>query len=115
MRPIVVSVSDASGGTKYSPWVRFDDWGPSSISIQCNVTGAVTYTVQSTLDDPNDPTNPVPVGSMQWVSINDPFMVNANITRQSNFMFCPRYARIVLSGGTGTVVGTFLQSSNGPY
>ena len=97
-----------------SSWVRFDDFAPSNISIQCNVTGTVNYTVQSTLDDPNDPFHPVAIGSITWVNSSDTAVVGATATQQSNFLFAPKYARILLSSGTGTVTATFLQSSNGP-
>ena len=114
MRPITVSVSDASGGIQYSPWVRFDDFAPSNISIQCNVTGTVNYTVQTTLDDPNSPTNPVAVGSVTWVDSSDTAVVGATATAQSNFLFAPIFARVKLSSGNGSVSATFLQSSSVP-
>ena len=109
-----VTVSDASGGVQYSSWVRFDDFAPSNISVQCTVTGTVNYTVQSTLDDPNDPFNPVAVGSVTFVDSSDTNVVGATATKQSNFLFAPKYARIKLSSGSGSVVATFLQSSAVP-
>ena len=115
MQAMTVSVSDASGGAKYSSWVRFDDFAPSNISIQCNVTGTVSYTVQSTLDDPNDPFNPVDSASVVWVDTSDTAVVAASTTQQSYFLFAPKFARIKLNSGTGTVKATFLQSSNGPF
>jgi hypothetical protein len=99
----------------YTRWVRFDDFAPSNISIQCDVFGAVIYTVQSTLDDPNDPFNPVSVSDVVWVDSSDTNVVNAIATQQSNFLFAPKYARIKLNGDSlGSVTATFLQSSNGP-
>ena len=109
-----VTVSDASGGVQYSSLVRFDDFAPSNISIQCTVTGTVNYTVQSSLDDPNDPFNPVAVGSMTWVDSSDTNVVGATATKQSNFLFAPKFARIKLASGSGSVVATFLQSSAVP-
>jgi hypothetical protein len=109
-----VSVSDASGGAKVSSFVRFDDFAPSNISLQCNVTGTVSYTVETSLDDPNDPINPVAFGSMTWVSSSDTAVVNATATAQSNFLFAPKFARVRLNSGAGSVTATFLQSSNGP-
>lgn len=101
--------------TAASNWVRFDDFAPSPISIQCNVSGSATYTVQSTLDDPNDPFSPVSEGSMVWVSTSDSAAVNATASVQTNFLFAPKFARLVLTTtSTGSVAGTFLQSSNGP-
>lgn len=101
--------------TASSPWVRFDDFAPSNISIQCNVSGSATYTLQSTLDDPNDPFSPVAVGSMTWVASSDTNVVAATTSQQSNFLFAPKFARVVLTTtSTGAAAATFLQSSNGP-
>ena len=101
--------------TASSPLVRFDDFAPSNISIQCNVTGSATYTVQSTLDDPNDPFTPVAISAMQWVNTSDTDVVAASTTQQSNFLFAPKFARVILTTtSTGSVASTFLQSSNGP-
>lgn len=101
--------------TASSAWARFDDFAPSNISLQCSVSGSATYTVQSTLDDPNDPFNPVLPGAVTWVSTSDTTVVAATTTQQSNFLFAPRYARIILTTtSTGSVTMTALQSSNGP-
>ena len=98
--------------TATSPWVRLDDFAPSNISIQCDVSGSATYTVQSTLDDPNDPFSPASISAMNWVNTSDTNVVAATTTQQSNFLFAPRYARVVLTTtSTGSVTGMFLQSS----
>lgn len=114
MQSMRTTVSDASGGVQYSSWLRFDDFAPSNISIQCTVSGTVNYTVQSTLDDPNDPINPVATGSVTWVDSSDTAVVGATTTQQSNFLFAPKFVRIKLNSGSGSVTATFLQSSNGP-
>ena len=81
-----------------------------------SVTGSVIYTLQSTLDDPNDPVSPVDVADVVWVDSSDTNVVGATSTQQSNFLFAPKYARIKLDGSSiGTVKATFLQSSNGPF
>ena len=101
--------------TAVSPWVRFDDFAPSNISIQCDVSGSATYTIQSTLDDPNDPFSPASTSAMTWISTSDTAMVAATTSLQSNFLFAPRYARVILTTtSTGSVSATSLQSSNGP-
>ena len=101
--------------TASTPWVRFDDFAPSNISIQCSVSGSVTYTVQSTLNDPNDFMNPVALSAMTWVNTSDTNVVAATTSQQSNFLFAPKYARVLITTtSTGTVSATFLQSSNGP-
>ena len=101
--------------TAASPRVRFDDFAPSNISLQCNVSGSVTYTVQTTLDDPNDPFSPVGIASMVWVSSSDTAVVAASSTKQSNFLFAPKFCRVIMTTtSTGSVSMTTLQSSNGP-
>jgi len=112
------SVSGITVGTNSvagSDWVRFDDFAPSNISIQCNVTGTVNYTIQSTLDDPNNATNPVSIVNVTWVNSSDSNVVGASATKQSNYLFAPIFARVLLNSGTGSVATTFVQDSNGPY
>jgi hypothetical protein len=101
-----------TNGVASSPWVRFDEWAPSDISIQCSVSGTVNYTVQQTLDDPNSPTNPVNPASVTWISSPDVNLIAATGNIQSNYAFMPTYARILLNSGTGSVTGTFIQNGN---
>ena len=103
-----------TSGVGGSRWVSFDAFAPSMISIQCNATGTIDYTLQTTLNDPNDPTTPITPVNVAWVNSSDTAVVNATATKQSNFMFAPIYARILINSGTGSVAATFLQSSNGP-
>ena len=103
-----------TNGIGGSRWVRLNDFAPSNISIQCDVSGTVNFTVQSTLDDPNDPFSPTPAEDVVWVDSSDLAVVAANSTQQSNFLFTPKYAKILINSGSGTVTATFLQSSNGP-
>ena len=108
------AITVGTSGVGGSKWVRFDNWAPSLISLQANVTGTVNYTILTTLNDPEDPVYPVPAASVQWVASSDANVVSATTTQQSNFLFCPIYARVQINSGTGTVVATFVQSSNGP-
>jgi hypothetical protein len=114
MRPITVTVSDGSGGAKGSDLVRFDDWAPGPVSLQVNVTGTVNYTVQTSMDDPNSPTNPVALGSMTWLSSTDTNVVSQSASKSSTFAAAPIFARVLLNSGNGSVTATFLQLSNGP-
>lgn len=113
MIPITVSVSDASVEAQYSPWVRFDDWAPNYISIQCVKDGTVDYTLEYTLDDPNSPISPVAVNDVTWVVSDDTDVVNATGNAVSNFIFAPTFARVKLNSGSGSVRATFLQSAGG--
>lgn len=101
-----------TNGVASSSWVRFDEWAPSDISIQCVTSGTVNYTIQQTLDDPNSPTNSVTAASVTWFSSPDSLLVNSTGSVQSNYAFMPTYARILLNSGTGTVTATFIQNGN---
>jgi len=118
-----ISISGSASAALYvgtnsvagSSWVRFDEYAPSNVSIQCTVSGTVNYTIQSTLDDPNSATNPVSIPSVTWVNSSDTNVVSATATKQSNFLFAPLFARVLVNSGTGSVTATFVQDSNGPY
>lgn len=109
MRPIVVTVGPNATGGAASSLVRFDDWAPSDITVQCVVTGTVNYTVQYSSDDPNSPTNPVPVASMTWSNSNVAAAATATLP-PTPLGVHPAFARVVMNSGTGTVITTFLQA-----
>jgi hypothetical protein len=112
----VTSITVNQGTTVGStPWVRFDDFAPSAISIQCDATGTVNYTIQATLDDPNSPTNPVTPSAVTWIATSDAAGVGATGSVQSNFAYAPVFARVLLNSGSGSVSATFLQSGAVPY
>ena len=104
-----------TNGVADSPWVRFDDWAPNFITAMCSVTGTVNYTVQTTLDDPNNPVDPVPVGEMVWQDALDANLVSESTNKSGGFQYAPVFAKIVLNSGNGSVRGVFLQSSNVPF
>lgn len=98
--------------TASSPWVRADDFAPWNVSIQCNVTGAATYTVQTTLDDPNDPIAPVAPESMVWVNSQAINLLNATSTQQGGTLFTPKFVRVVLTTtSTGSVRAVMKQAN----
>jgi hypothetical protein len=98
-----------------SAWVRLDEWALPQIAIQCDVTGTVNYTVQSSMNDPNSPTAAVLPQNMNWVSTSDTAAVGATGTIQTNFAYCPLWARVLLNSGSGSVTATFNQSGVVPY
>lgn len=112
MRPITATVSDASGGVKYSPWVYFDPYAFPQVAFQCNVTGTANYTIQQTMDDPNSPTNPVAVASVTWFDNPTAALVGASTSQQGSYAIAPAYVRIKLNSGNGSVSGTFIQYGN---
>ena len=103
--PLIAGTGSSAG----SRWVRFDSWANAETSIQCNAIGTVNYTVQVTMDDPNDPINPVSVSGVTWLNTNDADAVSAIGDVFTNFQFTPTYARIVLNSGNGSASATFAQ------
>jgi len=105
------AVTVGTNGIASTPWVRLDEWANTQVTIQCNATGTVNYTVQSTLDDPNSLTDAVVPSAVNWVPTNDTSAVGATATLQTNFYFAPTFARVLLNSGTGTVVSKFIQAN----
>lgn len=111
--PSAGNISIGTPGTAVSQWVRFDDWSPgSTVGLQTDVTGTVNYTVQTTFDDPNSPTNPVQPAGVTWFSSGDTTVVGATASAQSSFSVLPIFARVLLNSGTGSVTATFVQVGN---
>ncbi len=108
----VGALTVGDNGVASSPWVCLDHWAHAQVSVQCDASGTVNYTVQSTLDDPNDPTNPVAPSAVVWINSSDSGAVAATTSIQTNFAYTPTYARIVLNSGTGSVTATFAQAGS---
>jgi hypothetical protein len=109
------AVTVGTNGIASTPWVRFDEWAPAPVSIQCVVSGTVNYTIQQTLDDPNSPTNPVTPNAVTWLSTSDTAGVGATTSIQSNYAYAPVFSRVLLNSGTGSVTATFVQTGAVPY
>jgi hypothetical protein len=75
----------------------------------------VNYTVQSTLDDPNSPTNPVVPSAVTWITTNDTNVVAATSSLQTNYAFAPAYVKVNLNSGSGSIVVTVTQADVVPY
>lgn len=115
MQPITVSTTDASAGTTYSRPVRMDSWANPQSIIQVNVSGTATYTVETSMDDPNSPTNPVAVGSMTWINCADTAVVSKSAAAQGVVIATPTFVRIKQTAGDGSTTMTIAQFSNAPY
>lgn len=110
----VSGVTVGTNGVAGSRWVRFDDFAPGQITVQGDVTGTVNYSVQTTLEDPNDPFNPVAIGSVTWLDALDANLVSESTAKSGYITYAPAYARVLLNSGSGSASVIFLQSSNGP-
>jgi len=104
MRPVSVTTSDASGGTKTSSVIPLDIYARPQISLQADVSGTATWTVQQTLDDVFD-TSVTPT----WFDHPDSNMVSQTVDRQGNYGYVPRACRLVQSAGNGSVKLTVIQ------
>lgn len=99
----VSGVYVGTNGLAGSRWVRMDSWANAESAIQVDVTGTVSYTVQTTMDDPNDPVSPVAVASVKWVNSTDTNVVGQNATKSSSLSVTPTWVRVLLNSGTGSV------------
>jgi hypothetical protein len=112
---LTAAITVGTSGIGYSPWVRLDEYALPQVSIGCDATGTVNYTIQQSNDDPNSPTNPVAVNAMTWVSTADTNGVGASSSIMSFFTYAPLWARVLLNSGTGSVTATFVQLGVAPY
>jgi hypothetical protein len=110
----VSGVTVGTNGVAGSRWVRFDDFAPGQITVQCDVSGTVNYSVQTTLEDPNDPFSPVAIGSVTWLDALDANLVSESTAKSGYIAYAPAYARVLLNSGSGSASAILLQSSNGP-
>lgn len=115
MQPITVSTSDASVDIQYSSLVRSDSWASPVSAIQVDVTGTATFTVETSMDDPNAPVNPVPVGSMTWVNALDTNLVNKSVSSSGVLNATPTFIRLKQTAGNGSCTMTFVQFGNATY
>jgi hypothetical protein len=101
--------------TAASPWVRLDEYANAQTSIQNAVSGTVNYTVQTSNQDPNSPTNPVQPYQVTWNSSLDTNAVGASANVSSFLAYAPTYVRLLLNSGTGTVTMNVVQMGVVPY
>jgi hypothetical protein len=113
MRPIVITTN----GVGRSNLARMDEWGPGPISIACVITGAPTYSVQVSNDDPNSPTNPVAQGSMTWLPSPDTAAAGATTSIYTVLSQVPLFISINQTAGTSGngVTATIVQAGSAPY
>lgn len=102
-------------GDTTSRWIRMDSWANAQAVAQVNTSGTITYSVQTSMDDPNDPFSPVAVVSMTWLDALDANLVAENAAKSGVFNLTPTWVRVKASGGTGTATLKIAQFSNAPY
>jgi len=107
MRPIVLTTTDASGGTTTSNTAVLDIYGRPEISLQLDITGTATCTVQQTLDDIWDSTI-----TPTWFDHPDTNLVGATADKQGNYGYIPRAVRLRQTAGNGSAKLTIIQAGD---
>jgi len=107
MRPIVQTLSDASGGTLNGNPIPLDYFAnPNNITLSVLVTGTATYTVQYTFDLVQD--SDWTAASGNWV---DHLSLTAQTaTKDSNLAYPATAVRIKQTAGSGSVRFTVIQA-----
>jgi len=110
MRPVVYTLSDASGGTKTSNVYPPDNYvSPFNVAISVVVTGTATYTVQYTFDDVFASTYSAASGN--WT--DHPTLTTQTTTKDANVAYPVNGLRIRQTAGAGSVRCTFIQAGGG--
>lgn len=105
MRPIILTTSDASGGTTTSSSAILDIHGRPEVSLQLDITGTATCTVQQTLDNLWDTTI-----TPTWFDHPDSNLVGATGDKQGNCGYIPFAVRLRQTAGSGSAKLTIIQS-----
>ncbi len=99
------TVQVGTNGVASTVPLKLDDWGFAPTSVQIDVTGTVSVTLQQTLNDCD-----VNYTAVNWLNSPDSNAVNASATIQTNYAYVPSWVRLLLNGGTGTATLTVLQA-----
>ena len=110
------AITVGTNGVADSPWVFFDAYGLGPTTVQANVTGTANYTLWTSNDDPNSPTNPVNPNAMNWSTALSPMVATA--ASAQGFIEAPfLWAKVTLNSATAAtsyVTTTFVQFANAP-
>lgn len=109
------TVQVGTTGTVTSRWARMDSWAAAQAVAQVSVSGTITYSVETSMDDPNDPVAPVAFNSMVWLDALDANLVAETASKSGVFAYTPTWVRVKGSGGTGTASLKIAQFLNAPY
>jgi len=104
------TVTIGTNGVAHSRPVFIDAWAFPQTALQVVVSGTVNYTIEQTLDNPNDSG----MVNVSWFNHPDPAFVAATASAQSNYAYPPRMTRAKLNSGTGTITYTIIQAAMVP-
>lgn len=108
------TVTVGTTGVGDSPWLFFDEWANATLGMQFKVTGTVNYTLFLTYDDPNDYAFPTVVSAVNWDSSGSGVIAQIGNLTPPPLIAAPRWLKITLNSGTGSVTGTFRQFNVNP-
>ena len=107
MKPVALTLSDASAGALYSSVIAVDfHLNPTTIAIQALVVGVVNYTVQYTFDAVFAAGYLAASGN--WT--DHPQLAGQTITADSNIAFPVTGIRLKQSSGAGSTRITVIQA-----
>jgi len=111
------TLTAGTSGVAASPWIRMSDYASAQSSIQVTVSGTVNYTVQTSMDDPNSPTNSVTPAAVTWLSALDTNIVSQTTSKSGIFNITPTFVRVLLNSQTnpGFVTATITQFGSVSY
>ena len=107
------AIKVGSTGLTSTRWVRFDSFASPVTAVQVDASGTVNFTVQTTMDDPNDPFSAPAVTAVNWVS--DANFTSKAATTTGSFSATPTFARVIQNSGTGSATARFAQFGNATY
>jgi hypothetical protein len=110
MRPVVYTLSDASGGAKTSGVYAPDNYvSPFNVALAVRISGTVNYTLQYTFDDVF--ANSYNPATGNWV--DHPTMTAKTAAADSNIAYPVTGIRARLNSGAGSIVFTAIQAGGG--
>lgn len=96
-------------------WIRMDSFANAQSAVQVDTTGSVNYTVQTSMDDPNDITDPVAQANVTWLSALDTNIVAQSSSKSGVLNATPTWVRLNLNSGSGVATIKIAQFGNAPY
>jgi hypothetical protein len=111
MRAITVNLGPNAAGGAVSGMIRLDEWADAPLGVQVAIaSGAVDFTVQHSMDDPNDLINPIPLASMFWdTSLLPAGAIGGSAGLSFSVATAPLWMRVMMNSGTGALRMTVVQ------
>lgn len=115
----IVTTGTAHAGLKVgttttagSNWVALDEWAFSPIYFQVVVSGTINYTMQITFDNPNTAYGDGPaIPAVNWDSTLPGLLVGQTTSASSSILAIPKFMRILLNSGTGSLYASIGQAA----